>query len=552
ATGLPSYAQPEEVVFGDVSAKAVKITILSNHGGLLPAYGVSEAQFFAVPVKARTPDPADQSVDVMPNVVATWRAGRGADTHRVLISQDATAVSEGLSVVSNTNSIDMSTLGLQLGETYYWQVVEVNENNVPSEWASDVWTLSTVDRVMVDDFERYSNFSPDRPFQTWVDGIGYSADEFFSVGYNGNGSGAAIGHDVWSLSSPHYDGAIMEQVLTAEASGQSMPIYYSGNSNTDRTFGTPQDWSMAGITTLVVNFNGDRANDAGTLYITINGKRVDYPTASALSAGIWTQWNVDLASVGTDLSQINTMTLGVESGGSGVVYVDQISLYSTPPESPISSDPGTANLAAQYSFENDLTDGSGHGLTGTPTGLPTFENGLAGNGLALSLNGADDFVEVPVGDIVASSTSMSIACWANFSNEGGAWQRLWDFGSGSNANPYMFMCPRSGTTGPTRFAIRSATVGEQIIDGPSTLPSGWQHVAVVIDGDAGVITMYINGTVAVQGTTAVVPSDLGVTTQNYLGKSQWPDALYQGSLDELLIYTTVLTEGEVRYLAGDR
>ncbi|NQV32471.1 MAG: discoidin domain-containing protein, partial [Phycisphaeraceae bacterium] len=301
APGTADYAEPDEVLFGDVSAKAVKITILSNHGGVLPAYGASEVQFFEVPVKARTPYPADLATEVMPNVVATWRAGRGADTHRVLVSQDASAISEGLSAISNTNSIDMATLDLQLGETYYWQVIEANENNVPSEWAGDVWRLTTVNRVVVDDFESYSNLSPDRPFQTWVDGIGYSADEFFSVGYDGNGSGAAVGHDIWSLSSPHYQGDIMEQVLTAEASGQSMPIYYSGNAHTDRTFETAQDWSIAGITTLVMHFNGDRANDAGTLYITINGTRVDYPKASALSSGVWTQWNVDLASVGVNL-----------------------------------------------------------------------------------------------------------------------------------------------------------------------------------------------------------------------------------------------------------
>ena len=173
APGLPTYASPDEIGFGNVTAKMVRISILSNHGGIIMAYGVSEVQFYAVPVKARTPYPADQAVDIMPNVVATWRAGREADVHQVLVSQDPDTISEGLSATSNTNSIDMSALGLQLGETYYWQVVEVNQNQVPSEWPSDVWTFSTVNRIMVDDFESYNNFSPDRPFQTWVDGIGY-------------------------------------------------------------------------------------------------------------------------------------------------------------------------------------------------------------------------------------------------------------------------------------------------------------------------------------------------------------------------------------------
>ncbi|MCP4454480.1 MAG: hypothetical protein GY809_23740, partial [Planctomycetes bacterium] len=442
APGLPTYAEPDEVVFGDVSAKAVKITILSNHGGVLPAYGVSEVQFFAVPVKARTPDPADQAVDVMPNVLASWRAGREAGTHRVWVSEDANAISDGVSAVSNTNSIDMSILGLELGKTYYWQVVEVNENNVPSEWASDVWRMGTVNRVMVDDFESYGNLSPDRPFQTWLDGIGYSSDEHYLVGYPGNDTGAAVGHDIWSLSSPHYDGDIMEQVLTAEGSGQSLPVYYGGNSKTDRVFETAQDWSIAGINTLVLFFNGGRANDAGSLYVTINNTRVDYPEASALTSGIWTQWNIDLMSQGINLSQVTTLTIGIESAGSGVVYVDQISLYSDAPEPAVSSDPGTANLAASYSFENDYTDGSGHGLAGTPMGLPTFVSGLAGNGTAISLNGADDYIELPIGSLMSTLTDCTFAIWADFSGEGGNWQRLIDFGSGTSQ--YFLISPRSG------------------------------------------------------------------------------------------------------------
>ena len=56
---------------------------------------------------------------------------------------------------------------------------------------------------------------------------------------------------------------------------------------------------------------------------------------------------------------------------------------------------------------------------------------------------------------------------------------------------------------------------------------------------------------AVQPTT--LPADLGVTTQNGLGRSQWDaDGYFGGSLDEFRIYSRVLSVGEVRYLAGDR
>ena len=549
APGLPTYNEPDVVTFGDVSAKFVKILISSNHGGILPAYSASEVHFFAVPVKARTPYPADQAADVLPNVVATWRAGREADTHQILVSQDANDMSAGQSTTSNANSVDMSTLGLELGETYYWQVNEVNENNVPSEWVGDIWSLTTVTRVMVDDFESYGNLSPDRPFQTWLDGIGYSADEYFPVRYDGNGTGAAVGHDIWSLSSPYYQGDIMEQVTTAEGSGQSLPLYYDGNSRTDRIFETAQDWSGAGIKTLVVYFNGDRDNAPGTIYATINNTRVDYPNAGALSSGLWTQWNIDLAALGTNLSQIDSLKIGVDSSGSGLVFVDQISLYRDAPEAPVSSDPGTANLAALYSFENDYTDGSGNGLTGTPMGAPAFINGLAGNGSAISLNGADDYIELPIGPLMSTLTDSTFAIWADFSGEGGNWQRLMDFGSGTSQ--YFLITPSSGG-GVLLMEMNGPDAGTSQLAAPMRLPTGWHHVSGVIDSTAMEMTLYLDGAVVAQGPTASLPADAGDTTQNWLGRSQYPDPYYNGALDECRIYNRVLTEGEIRFLAGDR
>ncbi|MCF7976390.1 MAG: discoidin domain-containing protein [Phycisphaerae bacterium] len=549
APGLTTYDQPQAIDLGLALAKYVRINILNNWGGILKQYGVSEIQFYGLPVYARTPSPADQAVDVVPDGLATWRAGREADAHQVLLSQDPNAVSEGVSVTSTTHSVDMSSLNLLLGETYYWQVVEVNENMDPSQWVGDVWNLTTANRITVDDFEGYTNFSPNRPFQTWLDGIGYSADEFFAVGFDGNGSGAAVGHDIWSGSSAYFEGDIMEQVLTAEASGQSMPIYYSGNSKADRTFAPAQDWSVAGIKTLVLYFNGDRANAPATLYVTLNNTRVDYPNGAALSTGLWTQWNIDLASLGIALNSITKMSIGIDSGGSGVVLVDQISLYRNAPEAPVSSDPGTANLVAQYSFENDYTDSSGHGLTGTPIGAPMFESGLPGNGSAVTLNGNDDYVELPMGSLMSTLTDCTFSIWANFSGQGGNWQRLIDFGSGTTQ--YFLITPSSGG-GVLLMEMNGPDAGTSQLAAPMRLPTGWHHVAGVIDSTTMEMTLYLDGSVVAQGPTASLPADAGVTTQNWLGRSQYPDPYYDGSLDEFRIYNRVLSEGEIRYLAGDK
>jgi hypothetical protein len=53
--------------------------------------------------------------------------------------------------------------------------------------------------------------------------------------------------------------------------------------------------------------------------------------------------------------------------------------------------------------------------------------------------------------------------------------------------------------------------------------------------------------------TTVLPKDLGVTTQNWLGRSQFAaDPYLNGVLDDFRIFDRALSEGEVRYLTGDR
>jgi len=64
-------------------------------------------------------------------------------------------------------------------------VDEVNEAEATPVWAGPVWRFNTPAALTVDDFETYSNDSPNRPFQTWLDGFGYSSDEFFPAGSGG-------------------------------------------------------------------------------------------------------------------------------------------------------------------------------------------------------------------------------------------------------------------------------------------------------------------------------------------------------------------------------
>ena len=332
APGLPTYNLYDEIVFGGMAAKYVHLSIQSNWGGIVKAYGLSEVQFTMIPAQARTPEPASGSVDVLPNRIVTWRAGRQASQHVIYVSTEPEAVASGsaASVTTSADSLDLTPLDLQLGETYYWRVDEINEAETPSAWAGPVWSFSTLETLVVDNFDSYGNSSPDRPFQTWLDGSGYSADEFFPVAYGGNGTGAGIGHDIWSPSSPHYGASIMESDNTIPGSYQSMPFYYSNTggiaSQIDRNWLTPQDWSGHGIQTLVLHFYG-AADNTGLLYVKIDDTRIAYDgDASNLTEPQWNAWHIDLSS--RNVSRVNTLSIGVDgAGANGLILLDDIKLY---------------------------------------------------------------------------------------------------------------------------------------------------------------------------------------------------------------------------------
>ena len=336
APGLPAYNQPDTVSLNGVAAKFVRLNIQSNWGGLVMSYGLSEVQFMRIPAQAKSPVPASGATDILPDATISWRAGREAAQHVVTIGTDVNAVINGSapSVTTTTNSLSLSDIEAQLGHTYYWRVDEVNEAETLSVWTGPVWRLSTAATLVVDDFEGYNNSSPNRPFQTWLDGFGYSADEFFPNAYNGNGTGAGIGHDIWSLSSPYFDDSIMETAKTMAGSGQSMPFYYSNTggvaSQTDRTFSTPQDWTVGGAKILSLGILG-QADNTGTLYIKINNTKRTFDGDIALP--IWQPWQVDLASLGINLSSVTTMSFGVDGAtASGMVLIDEIRVYQEAPE----------------------------------------------------------------------------------------------------------------------------------------------------------------------------------------------------------------------------
>ncbi|MDI6450285.1 LamG-like jellyroll fold domain-containing protein [Anaerobaca lacustris] len=530
ATARSNYTANTTVDLSGVAARFVRLT--ANSGwGMTGQFGLSEVRFLFVPVQAREPQPEAGAVDVSVDAILDWRSGRQAASHEVYLDIDEAAVIDGTALVATVSQSQYDPGALDLDATYYWRIDEVNEAEAIASWAGEVWSFSTQPFIVIDDFESYTDDieAGTTIFDTWLDGWV-------------NGTGSTVGY----LSTP------FAERTTVRSGRQSMPLFYEGDSRADLTIDGAQDWTAGGATTLVVYFRGAIDNGAGQFYATVNSTKVTYP--GVLTSPVWKQWNIDLTSLGTNLASVTSFSLGVDGSGSGLLFVDDIRLYRAAPEPVAPADPGTAGLVASYAFENNVQDGSGNGYHGTAFNDPAYLASRPGQGQAIHFDGFADYVELPIGPVMGTLSSATVATWVDFSGTSGAWQRIFDFGTSSTAG-YMFLCPRTGTSGPIRFAITPAGgAGESIVETPRSVPTdGWHHVAVVIDSATMTVQVYVDGEAAASGATATLPRDLGVTTQNWLARSQYTaDAYFGGSLDDFAIYSRALSPGEVRYLAGDR
>jgi regulation of enolase protein 1 (concanavalin A-like superfamily) len=542
ATGTEDYSGNPPISLAGIAAKSVKIVVNSTWKSTSEC-GLSEVRFFYAPVRAREPKPATGSTNIDPAVTLSWRSGREAASHKIYLGTDANAVRDGLVPFATSTTSSYAPSGIELGATYYWQVTEVNAVQTPGAWSGDVWSFSTPNYVVVDDMESYTTdeTAGKTIYQSWTDGYGTTAN------------GSQVGY------STSANGTFGETVII-HGGRQSMPFAYNNSgsivSEATRTFANPQDWTRAGIKTLVLFFRGDPANNTGQIYIEINGTKINYPgDAAIMTATLWKQWNIDLASVsGANLKAVETLVLGVSGTGKGILYFDDICLYKTAPTVVTPTNPGTTNLMACFTMEGEVRDTTGHGYTGTLYST-TFINSTAGFGKALQFNGTTSYVDMTStisSGLLKNLTNSTFAVWVNYPATANSYGRVFDFGISSSSS-FVYLAAQDGTRTP-RFGIRTATLTERRATGPRPAAAGWHHLAVVIDASTATPTecVYLDGE-AGTAANSIAPKDMGDTTNNWLGRSQYTtDPYFLGAIDDLRIYNRALTSGEIQYLAGDR
>ena len=297
-----------------------------------------------LPLRANRPKPSSGQIDVTHTAVLNWSPGYKAARHEVYFGADAEAVANAdTSSPEYIGSRDLGSESYEPGElqwntTYYWRVDEVNDLDSGSPWLGHVWSFTTGDFLVVDDFEGYDARNS-QIWWAWKDGLGYAAHDD-EPAYPGNGTGSAVGDEATS--------SFTEETFVHGGS-QSMPLFYDNNkqgvakySEAQLTLTAPRDWTASSVEELSLWFRGDSTNAAERMYVAvtdISGTVVvqyhDNPNAT--QASTWQEWVVPLqtfAGQGIDLANVDRIAIGLGTrgnatvpGGAGKMYFDDIRLY---------------------------------------------------------------------------------------------------------------------------------------------------------------------------------------------------------------------------------
>ena len=282
------------------------------------------------PPQASMPEPVNGATDVSLDPNLSWRIGYNAARHDVYFGTNADDINDVNSAnladypdvtYENLSANSFSPGTLDMNTTYYWRVDEVNDAHPDMLWKGDVWSFTTLNFFVVEDFEDYNDYEPHTVWDTWIDGYGDPA----------NGSTAGYPNPDF-VAGQHY----LEDVIV-HSGNWSMPFFYDnsvGLSEVTRTLNA--DWTVDDVVTLTLFYYGDPNNTPQPMYVVIDDAIFTNDDINAALVTEWTRWDISLqllADQGVNLSNVGSMTIGFGNkanptpDGLGHVFIDDIRLY---------------------------------------------------------------------------------------------------------------------------------------------------------------------------------------------------------------------------------
>ena len=170
------------------------------------------------------------------------------------------------------------------------------------------------------------------------------------------------------------------------------------------------------------------------------------------------------------------------------------------------------------------------------------------------------YVIVPaLADLAPDAITIAVWVYLPVNSATQTWARIFDYGDSPTGLKWLNLMARSGdaSAGPVEFAM--SNIGHdttQALIGKDALSANvWHHIAIVLPAGATYTgTLYIDGVaVATNNAMTLHMADIGATTNNWLGRSQFSsDPFFNGSLDDFRVYKRALSKPEITALMAVR
>ncbi|MEN6306626.1 MAG: LamG-like jellyroll fold domain-containing protein, partial [Anaerohalosphaeraceae bacterium] len=181
-----------------------------------------------------------------------------------------------------------------------------------------------------------------------------------------------------------------------------------------------------------------------------------------------------------------------------------------------------------------------------PTNVMTFEsNSTPGKlGSALTFDGMGDHIKLSK-SIMTPGPGFSICLWA-YPTILKDWIRFIDFGDVHESN-FILACrnPADNKADLVFKSYNGSSDGSEVNAADAIELNKWQFFAATLD-TSGNVKIYKDGVLVASGKSAALTKVN--RTRCYIGRSNWDDPYYQGSMDDIRIFNAVLTQQQIQNL----
>ncbi|CUR60375.1 conserved exported hypothetical protein [metagenome] len=247
--------------------------------------------------------------------------------------------------------------------------------------------------------------------------------------------------------------------------------------------------------------------------------------------------------------------LTLSGGGGAAVVVDDLVV--------VGSQAAVSDAPVRYEFEEGAgTTAANLGTDGTVgDAVLTGDAGWSDSGVnggAVDLPGGSNAHAVDLPDnLLQGQDTFTTAFWVRPDAKAN-WIGLFHIGDGLEGAGSFFQvqmqtdAAAGGTGLAATFKKKGSALQERVYAVPTkdVAADQWNHVAFTREGSTGVL--YLNGVeIARRTDLTLTMTDIGPTTNNWLGRNGFPDPSLDGRMDDVRLYTSALSPTDIAAMYAD-